>query len=261
MYSDSVRFFESGYPMTTAESIKTRMGLCEEFSNIVTDFCKILKIPNLRIEGYVKYLNFKPGDKFTESNHVWNAVYVDSTWRLFDLFWATNLLEATGASSGRFVRRLDLKYFLGAPATFMLDHLPADPVFQFENRPLKIEAFTASADRIDLDMERLPYLNHSDSLAVLLQLSDNDRALRIAQHAYQYNRDNPNALITEYYNYGVSMANNRAATKPQLMRARQFFMSAIALTDKSTSHEIKTALKDQCRQGVDFVNRRLNTAK
>lgn len=257
MFADSIRFFQDGYPLSTAESLKKRIALCDEFSNILTEFCKIMKIPSLRIDGYVRHLNFKPGDKFAECNHAWNAVYIDSTWLLCDILWATNVLVTNISGSTRFVRRLNIKYFLAAPKTFIADHLPCDPVFQFDNYPIKINAFTALSDSIDLKMERLPYLNHNDSLQVLMKLGDNDRTLRIAKHAYQYNKNNPNFLITEYYNYGVSIVNNKTSTKAELKKAKNYFSSAITLTNQSLNQEIR-ALKDSCEQGLTIISRRLN---
>ena len=39
--------------------------------------------------GYAKGKDFKPGDSFKgNSNHSWNAVYIDDNWHLVDTKWA-----------------------------------------------------------------------------------------------------------------------------------------------------------------------------
>lgn len=257
MYADSMRFFQSGIPLTTAESIEKRIALCDEFSNIVIDFCNANEIPSIRIDGYVKYLNFKSGDNFSECNHAWNAVYIDSTWILCDLFWATNILKTNSTSSTHFVKKLNTNYFLVAPKNFIVDHLPSDPIFQFDNFPIKINAFTKISDSINLTQERLPYLNYDDSIKVLLKLSNPDRSLRIAQHSYLYNENNPNFLIAEYYNYGVSIVNNKASTKKALEKAKKYFTLAMTLIDYSDKLDIKV-LKDSCKQGLKRIDTRIN---
>ena len=41
------------------------------------------------LTGYAKGKDFKPGDSFKgESNHSWNAVYIDDNWHLVDSKWA-----------------------------------------------------------------------------------------------------------------------------------------------------------------------------
>lgn len=258
MYADSIRFFQNGYPLTTKESFKKRIALCDEFSNILTEFCEIMKIPSIRIVGYVKYLNYKSEDIFTDCNHAWNAVYVDSSWMLCDMFWATNTLKVNRSSIAHFVKSLNTKYYLAHPKTFVSSHLPADPVFQFDNNPIKINSFTAYSDSINLKMDRLPYLNYNDSIKLLMKLNNNDRSLRIAQHSYMYNKNNPNFLIAEYYNYGVLIVNNKNSTKVQLKRAKNYFNTAIELIDKSDKEDIKM-LKDNCTQGIVNINKRINT--
>jgi transglutaminase/protease-like cytokinesis protein 3 len=257
MYADSIRFFQSGNPLTTAESIKKRIALCDEFSNIFSDFCKAINIPCIRIEGYVKYLNFKPNENFAECNHAWNAVYIDSTWLLCDIFWSTNVLKTDSLSTPHFIKKLNTKYFLATPKIFIVNHLPCDPIFQFDNYPIKINAFTVFSDSIDLRMEKLPFLDYNDSIKILMKLKSNDRSLRIAQHSYFYNKFNPNFLISEYYNYGVSIVNNKTSTKTELKKAKYYFTSALALIDQSDVQDIK-ALKENCKQGVNNINRKLN---
>lgn len=257
MNADTIRFFKGGNPLTTSEAIKKRIGLCDEYSNIINDFCETLKIPCIRIEGYVKYINFKPGDKFEEANHAWNAVYIDSTWTLCDLFWSTQILKSNDSISQHFFKKINTNYFLSPPNNFIVNHLPCDPTFQFDNHPIRINAFTNLIEGLDSTVERILYFNYTDTIKTLMKLNNNDRVLRIALHSYNYNENNPNILIIESYNYGVLVVNNKTASKSELKKGKDYFTLAIKLIDKSNKSDIKE-LKGNCQQGINAINRRLS---
>jgi hypothetical protein len=141
MHADDGRFFNGGFPMSTQQAIQKRTGLCDEYSNIVDEFCKRIKVQCFRVTGYVRYPDFKPGDPLRQTNHAWNFVYVDSSWVACDLFWSTTALDEEGSGPPHFVQRLEPEYFLALPGDFLNHHLPADPVFQFDSQPVKVEAF------------------------------------------------------------------------------------------------------------------------
>ncbi len=260
MKPDSIRFFNGGDPLTTEESIVERKGLCEEYSNIVDEFCKIASIESFKVTGYVKYPSYVIGDVFQEANHAWNAVYLDSSWVLCDLFWSTTALDAETSTQSHFVKRLETDYFLGHPSIFLNDHLPADPIFQFENHPIEINAFTKSLNVIDLTIKRMPYLNYKDSIEMLLKMSDEDQALRIANHSYRYNKNNPNQLITENFNYAVGVLNKKTSSKAELKKAKSCLTSALSIIDLSKNDEIKS-LKENCRVGLSWIDKRLATSR
>jgi hypothetical protein len=193
MKADSIRFFEGGNPLSNSEAFTRKIGLCDEYSNIMSQFCKAANIPNYKVTGYVKYSNFNPGDTFTEANHAWNAIYLDSSWILCDIFWSTVALTTDKRSEPHFLKRLETNYFLGHPTDFINDHLPADPIFQFSNHPIVFNSFTETLEGIDTTIPKMNYLNYTDSLNLFSKMSEKDRLLKIAQHSYEYNKDNPNA--------------------------------------------------------------------
>jgi hypothetical protein len=173
-----------------------------------------------------------------------------------DLFWSTVVLITEPNGRQHFKKQIEPDYFLAQPADFLDDHLPSDPVFQFTSQPLSIKGFTNTYEGIDRTIARMPYLNFEDSLKALFRMSPADRAVRIARHAYQFNKDNPNDLITVCFNHAVDVVNDRKATREQLKKARSWFVTAISLTDLSDNPEIR-ALKENCRLGLSSVNKRL----
>ncbi len=258
MKADSLRFFNGGDPLSNSEAFAKRIGLCDEYSTMMSEFCQAINIPNYKVVGYVKYPHFNPGDTFTEANHAWNAVYLDSSWVLCDLFWSTVALTTDNTSEPRFIKRLETTYFLGHPTDFINDHLPADPIFQFSSYPIACGSFTKKLDGIDESIPKMSYLNYMDSLALLSKLTVNDRLVKIAQHSYEYNKDNPNNLVVESYNYAVDILNRKTATKQELIKAKINLKKALAIIDTSKDEEIK-ALKENCNIGVIAIDRKLTS--
>jgi len=259
MEADSSRFFAGGNPLTTEEAFRLRTGLCDEYSNILSGFCNEAKIQCFRVPGYVRYPGIT-GQDFSQTNHAWNAVYIDGVWLLCDLFWATTALVTDNATAPFFRQRLEIDYFLGLPTDFIKDHLPGDPVFQFSNYPVKLDAFAKTSNGIDSTITKMSYVNYKDSIDALSKMSIDDQSLVIARRAYEYNKNNPNDFIVENYNYAAKIVNNKEATKKELMRAKKSLTTLLAIIETSKDEEIKS-LKETGRNGVAIIDRRLQQAK
>ena len=259
MSVDSIRFFQGGDPLSDSEAFTRRIGLCDEYSSIMSQFCKTANIRNYKVVGYVKYSNFNAGDPFTEANHAWNAVYLDSSWVLCDLFWST-LALATDKPEPHFLKRLETDYLLGHPNDFIRDHLPADPVFQLSNYPIVVSSFTKRLEGIDTTIPKMNYVNYGDSLDRLSKMAESDRMLAIAQHSYDYNKQNPNDMIVESYNYSVDIINKKAATRQELARARKTLTKALAIIDTSGDEAVRS-LKSNCKTGIVMIDKRLAVIK
>jgi len=247
---DANRFFDGGFPLTTDESIEKKTGLCDEYANIVAEFCKLNNIRCLRIEGYVKYAGFKSTDVLDDANHAWNAVYIDSSWLLCDLFWSTCELVNKGESS-TFTKKINTAYYLAPPAQFTSTHLPLDPVFQFSNYPINMQSFYSSNQSAGAD-----YVNYRDSVNAYLKLSEQEQKIKVAENSYMFNKDNPNTKIAAYYNYAVAVVNNKKATVSELKRANHFFDAAIDLIKFSSKPDIQELLP-ACRQGKVMIEKKL----
>lgn len=253
MRADSSRFFRSGFPLSVGEAFKARKGLCEEFSGMLYSFCKAAGIKCIRVPGYVKYPNFTTGSIFTETNHIWNAIYVGEKWLLCDLFWSASAL-VVDTSGSHFMRMLTTDYYLAIPSEFGKDHLPADPVFQFTDRPVSMKAFVSKRFKVDSSIERMHYINQSDSLQTLLKLPSQDRDIRMAWHAYQYNPQNPDDLIVSCYNRSVDILNNKKSPDEQLRKARSYLVLALSIMDKSSNADVK-GLEGTCRTALVWLNK------
>lgn len=256
---DSKRFFQGGIPLTNAQVYRERIGLCDEYSNVLKAFCDAAAIPNYKVPGYVKYLDFIPGSKFDETNHAWNAVFINSSWLLCDAFWSTTSLSVGESSDPQFVQRREMKYFLGRPEDLITDHLPADPVFQFSNDAISIDAFIKKRDGIDLDGKKIK-IDYEDSLKILSAMKSGDRELRIAEHSTAYNVNNPNAFVTEGYNYVADIYNKSTSTKQELVKAKATLKKVLAIIDSSNKPEVKN-LKATCLAVLPEIDKRIAARK
>lgn len=101
--------------------LKNKQGVCDGYSRLFKTLCDFSGIRSEVIFGYARTETFKRIQRF-RSNHSWNAVYIDSSWYLLDVTWASGYVDR----SDRFVRYLDEQYFLTTPDVFIREHYPDD---------------------------------------------------------------------------------------------------------------------------------------
>jgi len=257
---DTERFLKTGslQPMNITETLKSGKGMCYEYNDFVDATCKYLKLTGYKIEGYVKFYGFTPGETFTDNNHIWYAVSIDGNWKMIDLLWACGTLS-TKDNNFVFKKKLHKEYFMVNPEKFFDTHLPADPVFQFNANPLNISGFISKKEGADTT-QRYSYINYADSINVMNKLDVRDRNVRSAVRAYAFNPENPNQLIVIYYNNAVELVNNSKATKAQLLKAKNYFIQSKSLIPKSKDANIKT-LESVCEQGIISIDSRLKYIK
>lgn len=106
--------------------LKKRIAFCDGYARLFKTLCDYAGITSELITGFAKTNNnLKKADPVFRSNHRWNAVMIDSTWRLLDVTWASGYISG----SNEFVRHLDDRYFLSHPKDFIRDHYPEDVIW------------------------------------------------------------------------------------------------------------------------------------
>jgi hypothetical protein len=257
---DTQRFLISGplQPLSTQETLKSGKALCYEYNGFVNMACSYLKLPGFDIEGYVKYYGFEPGGALNQNNHVWHVVYIDGKWKMIDLLWGSGALSIKG-DNYKFKKRLEKVYFLASPDDFLKTHLPADPVWQFQEHPLTMAGFTAKEDDIDGD-KRGAFINYTDSIKSTYKLSAADNEVRSALRAFKFNPTNPDQLLIVYYNNAVSLMNNAKASSNDLNKAKSYFSHCIPLIEHTQTRELKPLLQ-VCDRGIASATTRLKKLK
>jgi transglutaminase/protease-like cytokinesis protein 3 len=125
-----------------------RVAVCDGYARLFKTLCIYSGIQAEVINGYARTEATKRIQRF-RPNHSWNAVLIDSVWKLLDVTWASGYISWHG---GEFVRQLDEQYFLSNPEQFIREHYPDDlrwtlmddpPLMpEFRHSPFKQKAFS-----------------------------------------------------------------------------------------------------------------------
>ncbi|MBE0647568.1 MAG: hypothetical protein IH596_07285 [Bacteroidales bacterium] len=143
------RSFNSGQygDMSATGVLKSRLAVCAGFANLFQAICGAGGLECVTISGYSKGYGYRPKQKFTKTDHTWNAVKINGEWYLMDATWGQGYGETRG---GRMVAREKFDdYWFAPPAReFIFTHLPEDPQWQFQDETISKEQF-----------EQLPYID------------------------------------------------------------------------------------------------------
>ena len=142
---------------TPKQTLKRKKGLCYQYSGLFNELCSHAGIISKEIIGYSKGPGYTEGDLLYETNHSWNAVYLDSRWYLLDATWGSGHIIPKKQrfkelllrwfrrpfirNSYRFQQNPSLDYFLSEPEFFIQRHLPADPSWQLLLYPVSLKSF------------------------------------------------------------------------------------------------------------------------
>ena len=132
--------FRSGdYGDWSAEgTLRRRMSVCEGYSRLTQALGTAMGLRVEVVKGWSKGYSYASGQRFDGPiNHSWNAVQIDGRWHLMDPTWGGGYLD----ERQQYVRDFQEQYFLTPPDAFVFDHLPADPRWQFLDRPLSMAEF------------------------------------------------------------------------------------------------------------------------
>jgi transglutaminase/protease-like cytokinesis protein 3 len=129
--------------------LKTRKGICGNYTALFNDICSKCGIKSYVIEGYIK----QTGDY---STHAWCATFIDNSWMLLDPTWASGYVN-----NGKFIKKINNNYFSISPASLIKSHMPFDFLWQFLNYPVKNQEFYSG--KVQPDKSK-PYFNYEDSI-------------------------------------------------------------------------------------------------
>lgn len=145
---------------SVSQTLQKRKGICYQYSDLFNALCEYAGIPSLRIDGYSRGQYYNEDDTFYESDHSWNAVKLEGKWYLLDLTWGSGYMAQRKQplkrlwakifnkdfvySSYRYKKSQDFQYFLTPPKKMIVDHLPADPLFQLLEFPVSVPTYESN---------------------------------------------------------------------------------------------------------------------
>lgn len=166
------------------KTLKTRKGVCADYSLIFNEIANLVSIKSFVVHGYTKQ-----NGKINNLSHAWCAAKIDSKWYLFDPTWG-----AGSVNNNAFTQKLNNKYFKVNPEQMIASHMPFDYLWQLLNNPITHQEFiegktSTNKNRYDFSSEIAKY----ESLPSKDQLFET--AQRIEKNGIK------NQLILNAYNH------------------------------------------------------------
>lgn len=185
---------------SNADVLDRRQAVCFGYTMLFKEMCDRVNIPCEVVFGYVKNQRTGIAD-LSSANHAWNAVQIDGKWHLVDLTWG----------SGNKQEQLE-QFFLTPPEEMIFTHLPADPMWQLLDCPIKPGIFRKAKGYIQADLKSsVKCFEFRDSIAAFLSLSIPEKRIKSAKDNYLFNpiQENKEELGHTYMDY-VSTLSERA---------------------------------------------------
>ncbi|XP_075273815.1 kyphoscoliosis peptidase isoform X2 [Opisthocomus hoazin] len=114
-------------------------SVCEGYAGLFQQMCSIAGIQCMKLSGYSKGYGYKMGKTFTgDSDHAWNAVYLEGRWHLLDSTWGSGHVDDAFT---KFTFRYNEFYFLTHPALFINNHFPDNSNWQLLKPTLTLKDF------------------------------------------------------------------------------------------------------------------------
>lgn len=120
--------------------VNTKIAICSEYVILLSDLLSKANIRSEAVTGYCKNCESADGI-FAIPTHVWSAVFLDSSWMIMDVTWDAVLFKPKNKKNPYRSK----KYFLKSSKEFLIDHLPAMPMWQLSDSTMTLDGFIHSS--------------------------------------------------------------------------------------------------------------------
>ena len=211
--------------------LRRSKGICFDYALLYAELCRRAGLRCVPISGYSRQ-GLEAMELPPTPDHAWNAIFLDGEWQLADPTW--------GAFPGQdaFSLRYGVGYFLTPPQLFILNHLPALPMWQLLPCPVTAEQFSRPAESLSTLIERAsPCYHYSDTIQAFLQLTEEEQRREEAEHTYRFHstEDNQKAWAQAIIDYAVHLSEQGATFQEadSLEAFLELQQEAIRLTRKA----------------------------
>ncbi|MFM2101307.1 MAG: hypothetical protein RIR05_293, partial [Bacteroidota bacterium] len=119
---DDYGYNTGNYAATDAASVfQSKKAVCSGYSNLFKYLATQMGLECVSIVGYSKGYGYIEGERFTETDHAWNAIKVNSTWHLIDVTWGSGYGKTINGSLVT-VKEFDDYWFMTNPDAFIFSH-------------------------------------------------------------------------------------------------------------------------------------------
>jgi hypothetical protein len=141
VHYDAANFWSNTVPDQSYRNVlKTRLAVCEGYSNLLKKLCDALKIPCDIVHGFGRGVGTSPlsGDTPNNSNHAWNIVTINEESYLVDCTWNSGYMDGKVSKQQYTTDWLFLK-----AEHFIYTHYPENEKQQLLAAPLTAAQFSA----------------------------------------------------------------------------------------------------------------------
>lgn len=170
---DSLAPLPSLNERVAAKVLRRKIAFCDGYSRLFKTLCDYAGIKAEIISGFAR-TNSTSSNRFGV-NHTWNAVYIDSTWHLLDVTWASGFVSFANA----YVRQYNDSWFLAPPERFIQDHYPEDinwtlmtepPLYkEFNQNPFRCSGYTKTGITSYFPLKGIIEVKEEDTILIELK--------------------------------------------------------------------------------------------
>jgi uncharacterized protein YkwD len=152
-------------PQDYANVAKSRLAVCEGYSNLFKKLCDEMAVECDVVHGYARGVGSSPfvDEEPSNSNHAWNVVAVENAWYLVDCTW-----DAGNLRGKSFQADYDTDYLFLKPEHFICNHFPENSRQQLLEKPVSAA-----------DFSRLPFYRPKFFEALSVGTGDMEKVLRV----------------------------------------------------------------------------------
>ncbi|MGP8217510.1 MAG: transglutaminase domain-containing protein [Bacteroidia bacterium] len=191
-----------------------RKAICVGYSELFASLCFYAGVNCVTVPGYDKDITMNQGNNFYFDEHEWNAVHVESGWKLVDVCWDAGRIKITKRTfegffiyifsggkkdirvySPHFVKGASETYCMRDGKFFRTDHLPSDPIWQLQYPTESVQQFISDSSYYYKKYDSHPdssdkFTENEAKRMSFLNKNDNDRQLENAMQGYRNNSRN-----------------------------------------------------------------------
>lgn len=162
--------------------LRRRQAVCFGYAQLFQSMAGHAGLTAEVISGYSKGTLTAAMDR-EAPDHAWNAVLLAGQWFLLDATWGSSTLK----KEDPFLMLESDQYFLTPSDSFILNHLPAQPMWQLLSSPVTPELFQQPADSIRQYLRHASsHYNFVDSIAAWQRLPAPGRSLWATREAFRF---------------------------------------------------------------------------
>lgn len=118
--------------------IKNKKAVCGGYAGLLKFFCDAFNIDSKIIYGTARTgrRDISISHLRLRTNHAWNAVKINNSWRLIDPTWAAGVVDNTDEENLKYYKNYSETYYFTPPEKMIFNHFPDQYQYQFLNKAI-----------------------------------------------------------------------------------------------------------------------------